>query len=156
MVNRIKFSKYNPSEKDAEKALASEIEAIKGNLLKKELVKRKLVREYIEIDKRHLEASQNTEYLKSEYLSKLAHNFLYSGLFLSSPYLFCIFVIILTTVNYTFTTPTYESVMIVILYFLTVILYLWKRYCIATLVLCLTILLNVCNSHLWASSYVGT
>lgn len=65
IVKEVKYSKeykrvnkeYDQYETEAEQALASEIDAVKGNSLKKKLVKRRLVREYIE--KNYPEASRN-------------------------------------------------------------------------------------------------
>lgn len=136
IVNRIKFGsinkEFNSSEKEAEEALAAEIEAIKGNSLKKELVKRKLVREYIE--KRRLELSQTADYLKSEFLSKLAYNYGLSGYFLALPFLLLYSGIMLISLFLIFDFPNYWSIENVIFAVLVVGMLLCKRTYIAALV----------------------
>lgn len=133
-VNRIKFGsinkEFNPSEKDAEEALAAEIETIKGNSLKKELVKHKLVREYIE--KRHIEASQNADYLRSEYLSKLAHNCLLCGSILLTPFLVLTIpmsIMVVSDSNFS----SFRLNVYLIFLVLAFGMFLWRRYYIMAL-----------------------
>lgn len=136
IVDRIKFGSINKefisSEKEAEEALAAEIEAIKGNSLKKELVKRRLVREYIE--KRRLEASQKTDYLKSGGLLKLAYNYRVSGSFFTAPFLVILILIIVS--NF------YWSIENVIFAVLAIGVLLCQRSYIAALVVGLALLLK--------------
>lgn len=134
LVNRIKFGsinkEFNPSEKDAEEALAAEIETIKGNSLKKELVKHKLVREYIE--KRHIEAYQNADYLRSEYLSKLASNYLLCGSILLTNFLvITIPISILCVFDSNFS--DFRLNIYIILIVLAFGMFLWRRYYIMAL-----------------------
>lgn len=137
IVNRIKFGsinkEFNSSEKEAEEALAAEIEAIKGNSLKKELVKRKLAREYIE--KRRLELSQTADYLKSEFLSKLAYNYGLCGYFLALPFLVLYILLIILLLFSIFDFPNYWAIGNVIFAVLAVGMLLCKRTYIAALVI---------------------
>ena len=76
---------YDQYEKEAEEALAAEIEAVKGNSLKKELVKRRLVRVYIE--KNHPEASRHVDNSKFDGWYDCVSAFFCSGSVLFSPLL---------------------------------------------------------------------
>ena len=140
IVDRIKFGsinkEFNLSEKEAEEALAAEIEAVKGNSLKKELVKRRLVREYIE--KRRLEASQKTDYLKSVFLLKLADNYRLSGSFLTLNFL----AILIWGIVSNFSSHCYWSIENVIFAVLAIGVLLCKFSYIAALVVGLTLLLK--------------
>ena len=83
---------YNQYEKEAEEALDAEIEAVKGNSLKKELEKRRLVREYIE--KNHPKASRKVDTSKFENLTSSACAFLVGGSWLVAPLLGILLIVV--------------------------------------------------------------
>lgn len=98
-------------------------------------MKRRLVREYIE--KRRLEASQKTDYLKSEFLSNLAYNYRLSGSFLILP-----FVGLLITAIVSNFSSYYWSIEYVIFAVLAIGMLLCTRSYIAALVVGLAMLLK--------------
>ena len=128
--NRVN-KEYDQYEKEAEQALTSEIEAVKGNSLKKELVKRRLVREYIE--KTHPEASRRVNDSKFDGLYCWLDVFLSGGLIFIFPLLFFFLVVATTDIAYSIS-PWYYIVATAVFAVVAVATTIWKRYYVLTLV----------------------
>ena len=132
---------YDQYEKEAEEALAAEIEAVKGNSLKKELVKRRLVRVYIE--KNHPEASRHVDNSKFDGWYDCVSAFFCSGSVLFSPLLWGLGVLLLIvlplflfgTLPYKIS-PSYYVVTNAVFAVVAVATLVWKRYYVVALVAC--------------------
>lgn len=132
---------YDQYEKEAEEALAAEIGAVKGNSLKKELVKRRLVREYIE--KNHPEASRHVDNSKFDGWYDCVSAFFCSGSVLSFPLLWGLAVLLLISLPlFVFGTlaykisPSYYAVANAVFAVVAVATLVWKRYYVVALVAC--------------------
>lgn len=142
---------YDQYVKEAEEALAAEMEAVKGNSLKKELVKRRLVREYIE--KNHPKASRHIDNSKFENLTSSAYAFLVSGSWLVAP-LLCILLIVVTIVAMScllYLPYSYYVIANVVIAVLAVGMLMWKRCYMMALVagtLASIYVFGICNAGL--------
>ena len=139
---------YDQYVKEAEEALAAEIEAVKGNSLKKELVKRRLVREYIE--KNHPKTSRKVDCSKFENLKSSVYVFLLSGWWLVSPLLAILILaaIIVALCSFVYLPFSYYVIANVIIAVLAVGILLWRRCYIMALVaggLAAIYIFGVCN-----------
>ena len=122
---------YDQYEKEAEQTLASEIEVVKGNSLKKELIKRKLIRKYIK--KNHPEASRIVNDSKFDSWNGWHSIFLSSGYVFLTPLLWMLLLIATTSIPYSIS-PMYYIVASAVFAVVAVATTAWKRYYILALV----------------------
>lgn len=125
--------KHAQYEKEAELALTSEIEAIKGNSLKKELVKRRLVREYIE--KNHPKPPKNADSSEYDNRDNWGMAFFCSGFVFWGALLLLIAGALLCTIPGQIP-PSYYIVANAVFAIIAVVTLVWKRYYVMALVAC--------------------
>lgn len=138
---------YDQYEKEAELAVASDIEAVKGNSLKKELVKRRLVREYME--KNHPEASRHIDKSKFESWNDWISTFFWSSYIFSLPLLGVLEVLIIILLSFVTgelpykISPPYYVVANAVFAVVAVATLVWKRYYVVALVACTLAVIQV-------------
>lgn len=134
---------YDQYEKEAEQAVASDVEAVKGNSLKKELVKRRLVREYIE--KNHPEASRHIDNSKFEGWNDWISTFFCSSSIFFVPLLLVLgWILTFVILNFPYNiSPSYYVVANAVFAVVAVATLVWKRYYVVALVACTLAVIQV-------------